>query len=68
MVRCLDNRGYLREGPDGRFYIGPVDDETVDLTIGELYEVVAEDEDSYQIVGDYGEPYFYPKYMFEKLS
>jgi len=67
IIQCIDNRGYLSEGPDGLFYIGPVEDETTDLTVGKLYEVLAEDEDSYQIVDDTGEPYIYPKYMFVRV-
>jgi len=64
----VDNRGYLSEGPDGRLYIGPVDDETVDLTIGKLYEVLWEDEVFYRIIDDLGEAYGYPKYMFESVA
>jgi hypothetical protein len=66
-IRCVDNRGYLREGADGRFFIGPVDGETTDLTLGKQYTVLAEDQDSYQIIDDTGEPYIYPKYMFEPV-
>jgi len=49
-------------------HIGPVDDETVDLTIGKFYEVLWEDEVFYRIIDDLGEAYGYPKYMFEEIS
>jgi len=68
IIRCIDNRGYLTEGPDGRFYVGPVDGETLmHLSVGKLYEVLRRDEDFYRIVDDSGEDYMYPKYMFVRV-
>jgi hypothetical protein len=67
-VRCVDNRAYLAEGPDGFLHVGPVEGETTDVTIGRLYEVLWEDEYFYRIVDDMGEDYMYPKYMFERVS
>jgi len=66
-VRCADNRAFLSEGPDGNLYVAPTDNETTDLTVGKLYEVLWEDEYFYRVMDDTGEPYMYPKYMFETL-
>jgi hypothetical protein len=67
IVRCIDNRAYLHEEPDGSLSFGPIDGETLDLSIGKLYEVLWEDEDFYRIVDDSGEDYMYPKYMFVRV-
>jgi hypothetical protein len=68
MVRCVDNRPYLSEGPDGNLYLEPGEGEMFSVSLGKVYEVIWEDEDFYRIVDNTGEPYMYPKYMFEPIN
>jgi hypothetical protein len=67
LVKCINDRTYLQETDRGLVEeFGQ--DQLVGLTLGTVYEVLAEEHGWYRIVDDTGEDYLYPKTMFEVLS
>lgn len=67
-VRCVDNRPYLREDPDGVLRTALIEGEMISLTRGQVYEVMDADEEFYRIVDDTGEDYLYPKELFAPIE
>lgn len=67
-VRCIDNRVYLAPTEHGWFQEGPQEDDTTDLTIGKVYEVLSVEGGDYRIIDDTSEDYLYPAYMFEAIK
>jgi hypothetical protein len=64
-VRCIDNRAILSAGPDGLLRPPePGEFLSISLTVGKIYEVLAEEDDMYQLVDDTGDDYLFPKEMF----
>ncbi len=62
-VKCIDNRAFLyARRPDGTLI--PPTPARADLTIGRVYEVLAEERGFYRVVDDSGEDYLYPARMF----
>jgi hypothetical protein len=65
-VKCIHDRTYLQETERGVVEeFGQ--DQLAGLTLGKVYEVLAEEHGYYRIVDDTGEDYLYPKTMFEVL-
>lgn len=66
-VRCIDSRTYIQErGGQLREEFGS--DDSISLTRGKVYSVLAEEDDDYRIIDDTGEDYLYPKCMFEPIA
>lgn len=67
LVKCVNDRTYLQETDRGLVQeFGQ--DELIGLTLGKIYEVLAEEHGWYRIVDDTGEDYLYPETMFEIVS
>lgn len=66
-VRCVSNRGFLRE-VDGRLVEEACLEESVDLTVGKQYEVLGVERGWYRVVDDTDEDYLYPPYLFEVVQ
>ena len=67
-VRCIDNRSYLSERPDGAIVVQFSDDDTTDLTIGRLYEVISKENEFLRVCDDSGDDYLFPVEMFEQVG
>jgi hypothetical protein len=66
-VVCIDNRQFLfARRADGS--IVPPTPPTTDLTVGKVYEVLAEEHGMYRVVDDSGEDYLYPTNKFRPVS
>jgi hypothetical protein len=66
-VECIDNRQFLvaRRADGTRI---PPTPPTTDLTVGKVYNVLAEERGFYRVVDDSGEDYLYPVRMFRPLA
>jgi hypothetical protein len=67
LVKCVNDRTYIQETELGlREAFGQ--DPIVGLTLGKVYQVVAEEGADYRIIDDTAEDYVYPKTMFDVAS
>lgn len=69
-VRCIDNRPFLHEEPDGTFEVEVRDEGVVDpcIVVGRVYPVVALWHGMYDITLDDGGGGTYPAEFFERLG
>jgi hypothetical protein len=67
-VKCIDNRSYLAPDDDKGVFVFRPQDETTDVTLEKIYNVLDIEFGFYRIIDDSGEDYLYPAYMFEPIE